>query len=113
MAAKSKARFSTAPVQHDNSEQQSSGCCSWLFGGRRSKDSHEEDHNSSAVHNLVPASANVEERYAAHSGKATHDVKSAAEDKEAKDFIERQRKKMEMEREKSMKRVESMLNRGL
>nr|ABK25364.1 unknown [Picea sitchensis] len=120
MATRSKVRFSETPVQHNNQEQQSSGWSSWLFGGRRSKDGHEENDNSSRGHNSVQTSAKVGEHHAAHSGKASHDVKPAAEevndesvDKEAAEFIEKQRKKLEMERLMSMKRVESMLNRGL
>nr|ABK21904.1 unknown [Picea sitchensis]ABK27053.1 unknown [Picea sitchensis] len=127
MATRPRVRFSETPEPHKNPEpqqqQQSSGWSSWLFGGRKSKE--ENNNNYSRVHNTVQVSPQVPkvgERRAAHpadgrtikiSQEEDDEVEEEHVDTEAEDFIARQRKKLEMERMISMKRVESMLNRGL
>jgi len=126
MATRSRVRFSETPVLHNNpkqQQQQSSGWISWLSGGWRSKDSFEENSdNFSHAHTTVQPSAKIGECYATDSGtyvsydpKVSLGVKPAAEkiedesvDKEAEEFIERLKRKLETERLISMKRMESM-----
>nr|ABK26676.1 unknown [Picea sitchensis] len=128
MAFRPRVRSSEAHEQRNNPEKQQqqdsrSKALSWLFGGRKSKDGSEENNNNFPQgHTTVQPSAKGGERHAADSGevsdegKVSHDGKPQAADsvdKEAENFIARQRKKLEMERLISLKRVESMLNRGL
>ena len=133
MATPPRVRVSESPAQHNNREQRhkSSGFCnflSWLFGGCISKDSHDQiNENSSEGHTTMQHLGQVGENHVTDSGKvsdvakvsdgvkpaAGETVGSESVDTEAEDFIARQRKKLEKERLLSMKRVESMLNRGL